>query len=84
MARYRTKDETDLRWNAIRRAATARVDLEVKTWRERYLNDVLSELWSRYAAGLNEGEVRELDPEYGKWIADALKVKGPADETPAR
>ena len=75
MARYRTNDEVDLRWNAIRRAATARVRLEMKAVEERRLNTVLSELWSKYAAGLDRGEVLELEPEYEQWISDALNVR---------
>lgn len=72
MARYRQKDEVDLRWNAIRRAATARIDLEVKTYRERRLNEVLSELWTKFAAGLHSGQLLELEPEYEQWIEDSL------------
>jgi hypothetical protein len=85
MARYRTKDEVDLRWNAIRRAATARIDLETKAWRERRLNEVLSELWEKFAAGINQGEVLELEPEYEQWIADSLdfKTKGIRGEVAA-
>lgn len=75
MARYRTKDEVDLRWNAMRRAATARIDLETRAWRERRLNEVLGELWTKFAAGINQGEVLELEPEYEQWIADALNMK---------
>jgi hypothetical protein len=74
LARYRTKDEVDLRWNAVRRAATARIDLETKAWRERRLNEVLSELWTNFAEGINQGEILELEPEYEQWIADALNL----------
>lgn len=72
MARYRTKDSVDLTWNAIRRAATARVRLETKAWEERRLNDVLSELWNRFEAGLHRGDVQELEEDYGQWVKDAL------------
>lgn len=75
MARYREKDEVDLRWNAIRRAATARVDLDVKTYREKRLNDVLSQLWKTFSAALSQGDIVELEPEYEKWVADALDFK---------
>ena len=74
MARYRTKDEVDLRWNAIRRAATARVDLEVKTYRERRLNEVLSELWTTFSRALSAGDVVELEPEYEQWVKDAVHL----------
>lgn len=75
MARYREKDEVDLRWNAIRRAATARVDLEVKTYREKRLNDVLTKLWNTFAVALSQGDVVELEPEYETWVSDALDFK---------
>jgi len=75
LARYRTKDEVDLRWNAIRRAATARVDLEVKTYREKRLNDVLSQLWTTFSHALGEGTLTELEPEYEQWVADSLNLK---------
>jgi hypothetical protein len=75
MARYRVKDEIDLRWNALRRAATARVDLETKAYRERRLNEVLAQLWSQFAAGLDRGEVLELEPQYEQWIHDALEMR---------
>ena len=75
MARYREKDEVDLRWNAIRRAATARVDLEVKTYREKRLNDVLSQLWRTFSAALSQGDIVELEPEYEQWVADAVNLQ---------
>lgn len=75
MARYREKDEVDLAWNAIRRAATARVDLEVKTYRERRLNEVLGQLWHTFSRALSMGEVLELEPEYEVWVKDALDPK---------
>lgn len=75
MARYREKDEVDLRWNAIRRAATARIDLEVKTYREKRLNDVLSQLWNTFAVALSQGDIVELEPEYEQWVADAVNFK---------
>ena len=79
IARYRTKDEVDLRWNAIRRAATARVDLEVKTYREKRLNDVLTQLWTTFSRALGEGDIVELEPEYEKWVSDALDLKALGD-----
>lgn len=75
MARYREKDEVDLRWNAVRRAATARVDLEVKTYREKRLNDVLTKLWNTFAVALSQGDIVELEPEYETWVSDALDFK---------
>jgi len=61
MARYRVKDETDLRWNDLRRRATAHVDLEIKKQRELILNRVLGSLWEQYAESLQTGTVIELE-----------------------
>ena len=75
MARYKTKTENDLRLNAIRRMATARVDLEVKSYRERRLNEVLTELQQRFDEATNEGEIVEVNPDYGKWMNDTFEAK---------
>lgn len=75
MAKYILKSETDLRWNAIRRAATARIDLETKTWRERRLNEVLDNLWQQFSAALNRGDLVELEPEYEIWVRDAVESR---------
>jgi predicted RNA-binding protein Jag len=74
VARYRGKDSTDLAWNAIRRAITAKVDLEVKTWREHRLDQELTDAWSKFAQALSRGEVLELDPVHESWIKDALSA----------
>ena len=78
MARYRTKDPVDLAWNALRRAATARLDMKYRTLREEELNQVLSQLWTKFSLALGRGELVELEPEYEQWIRDALPR--PADE----
>ena len=74
MARYRTKDPVDLAWNAIRRTATARIDLKYRMLREEELNEVLSQLWTKFSMALGRGEVLELDPEYEQWVRDALPL----------
>lgn len=74
MARYRSKDSTDLAWNAIRRAITMKVDLEVRTWREHRLNAELGGAWQEFMAALNKGEVLEIDPQTGEWVKDALNA----------
>ena len=74
MPRYIEKNEVQLRWNAIRRAATARIDLEVKTYRERRLNVVLAALQDRFTASLDQGELLDLEPEYETWIDDSLSL----------
>lgn len=72
MARYRSKDVTDLRWNDMRRRATAQLDLEIKAWREEALNNLLGALWEKYAAALTSGDVVELEAHYEKWVQRAL------------
>ncbi len=72
MARYRSKDSTDLRWNNIRRRITRQLDLEIAEWREDALNKLLGSAWEKYAAALTTGEVVELEAHYEKWVALAL------------
>jgi hypothetical protein len=49
VARYREKDETDLRWNRIRRRLTRELDTQIADWREDALNKLLSDAWEKYA-----------------------------------
>ena len=81
MARYRSKDSTDLRWNNIRRRITRQLDLEIAEWREDTLNKLLGSAWEKYAAALTTGEVVELEAHYEKWVALALdeSIGRPAD-----
>lgn len=72
MARYRSKDETDLRWNRIRRRITRELDIQLADWREEALNNLLSAAWQKYAASLSTGEVLELEADYESWVARAL------------
>lgn len=72
MARYRSKDSTDLRWNNIRRRITRQLDLEIAEWREEALNKLLGSAWEKYAAALATGEVVELEAHYEKWVSLAL------------
>lgn len=72
MARYRQKDDTDLRWNRIRRRLTMELDLQVKDWREEALNRLLSGAWTEYVKALGDGEVLELEAHYDTWVAQAL------------
>lgn len=72
MARYRTKDETDLRWNRIRRRLTRELDSQIADWREEALNDLLSHAWEEHAKALGSGEVLEVEPDYKPWVAKAL------------
>lgn len=72
MARYRSKDETDLRWNRIRRRITRELDIQLADWREEALNNLLGSAWQKYAASLSTGEVLELEADYESWVARAL------------
>lgn len=72
MARYRSKDSTDLRWNSIRRRITKQLDLEIAEWREDALNKLLGAAWEKYAAALATGDVVELEAHYEKWVSRAL------------
>lgn len=64
MARYRTKDEVDLRWNRIRRRITREIDLQIADYREELLNRLLGEAWANYAEAISEGKVLELEAKY--------------------
>ena len=72
MARYREKDETDLRWNSIRRRITRELDIQIADWREPVLNALLSEAWNKYVEALNTGTVLAIEPDYEAWVARAL------------
>jgi hypothetical protein len=72
VARYRQKDETDLRWNRIRRRLTMELDLQVRDWREEALNRLLAGAWSEYVKALGNGDVLELEAHYDTWVAQAL------------
>lgn len=74
MARYRHKDETDLRWNRIRRRLTTELDAQIKDWREEALNNLLAGAWDEFAKALNEGDILELETEYETWVARALNA----------
>jgi hypothetical protein len=72
IARYRSKDDVDLAWNDARRRITNELDLQIKTWRERTLNELLSKAWEEFKLGLTTGEVLELEPAYTQFVQDAL------------
>ena len=72
MARYRQKDQVDLRWNAIRRRITRELDTQIAEWREEYLNVLLSRAWERYAKQLEDGELETLEPQFEQFIGTAL------------
>lgn len=73
MARYRTKDTTDLHWNSVRRRITRELDTQIAEWRENALNDLLGAAWEKYAASLQSGEVLQLEADYEAFVAKALE-----------
>lgn len=86
MARYRSKDSTDLRWNSIRRRITRELDLEIADWREDALNKLLGAAWEQYAEALSTGNVVELEAHYEKWVSRALNeaIGQPVDPDAAK
>ena len=65
MARFRTKDETDLTWNRIRRQVTRDIDTRILNFREELLNEALTAAWERYADA-----IAVLSPTYGVQVLD--------------
>lgn len=76
MARYRGKDETDLRWNRIRRRLTRELDTQIYDVREEILNSLLTGAWEKYVEALKTGDKLELEAHYGAWVAQALEEAG--------
>lgn len=64
MARYRTKDDVDLRWNSLRRRITRELDMQIADYREAALNRLLGSAWDQFAEALSTGEVLELEAKY--------------------
>jgi hypothetical protein len=64
LARYRTKDGTDLAWNRIRRHVTRELDTAIADAREEALNDLLTKAWDEYTTALGEGRVPEVESKY--------------------
>jgi hypothetical protein len=76
MARYRQKDEVDLQWNKVRRQITRDLDTQLMNWRDRALNQMLSDAWTHYSASLQDGKVIEIETEYREFVSHALEVYG--------
>lgn len=73
MARYRQKNEDDLRWNRIRRRLTREYDTRLQDFREVQLNKILSFAWDQYAKSLETGEKLEIESDYRDWVTKALE-----------
>jgi hypothetical protein len=84
LARYRTKDSTDLVWNRIRRQITRDLDTEIQNKREEVLNILLSKAWEDYVASLEKGDLIELEAKYTNLVqaivGDVVPNKALEDE----
>lgn len=87
MAKYRTKDELDLRWNRLRRRLTRELDTQIQDWREEALNRILAGAWEKYTEAISAGKVLELETRYETFVADVLddviEVTAEADDEAA-
>jgi hypothetical protein len=72
MARYRTKDSTDLVWNRTRRRITRDLDTKIQDFREELLNEMLTAAWEQYVKALETGSVVQLEDDASKWVDDVL------------
>ena len=68
MARYRSKDETDLTWNRIRRQVTRDLDTRIQNFREQLLNEILTDAWEKYASALETESLVQLEDEATQWV----------------
>lgn len=73
MARYRSKDETDLVWNRTRRRITRDLDTKIMDFREELLNKMLTDAWEKYAAALESGALVQLEDEASSWVDNVLE-----------
>lgn len=76
---FRSKTEDELGWDLIKAAVRAKTNLEVHAYRNRRVNEMLTELWPQYQAALSGESILELEPEYETWITDAIQVATTAD-----
>lgn len=72
MARYRSKDETDLVWNRTRRQITRDLDTRIQNFREELLNKLLTDAWDKYVEELDTGTVVQLEDSMTAWVDDIL------------
>ena len=73
MARYRSKDDTDLSWNRIRRRITRELDTEIANAREEALNALLTKAWDDYVKAIGEGTVPEIESRYSTFAAEIVR-----------
>ncbi len=83
MAKYRHKDETELRWNSIRRVLTRELDTKVANYRERALNDLLAGAYEDFSTAIASGKTLELENDYKDWVGRALEQNVVVEVVPA-
>lgn len=69
---FRPKTEDQLAWDLVKAAVTAQINLEVAGYRNRRRNELLGQLWPEFQASLNGETILELEPEYARWVSDAI------------
>jgi hypothetical protein len=72
VARYRSKDETDLVWNRTRRQITRDLDTKLLNFKEELLNKLLTDAWEKYVSALDTGSLVQLEDEASTWVDDLL------------
>jgi hypothetical protein len=72
LARYRSKDETDLVWNRTRRRITRDLDTRIQDFREELLNQMLTAAWEKYVAALETGSLVQLEDDASAWVDELL------------
>lgn len=72
---FTPKTEEQLSWDLIKACARGKANLEVAAYRNRRINEILSEVWPAFQASLAGEEVLELNPEYAEWVKDALEAQ---------
>jgi hypothetical protein len=72
MARYRSKDETDLVWNRTRRRITRDLDTKIMDFREELLDKMLTAAWEKYTAALETGSLVQLEDDASRWVDAVL------------
>jgi hypothetical protein len=73
VARYRTKDETDLVWNRIRRKITRDIDYQLMNVREEMLNVALSAAWGDFTEAIGTGKLIEIEDRYSTYVEGIVK-----------
>lgn len=80
MPSFTPKTEEALAWDLVKAAVRAKVNLEIAAYRNRRINEVLSELWPAFQAALSGEELLELEPEFESWVRDAVEATEAAVE----